>query len=81
MVVFSWAADQTRDKESTDLAAKGVETVKKQDVRARIEEIGIIPAVRTPSAEDARFAAEIVNHCRNHRDGARSNGSNRRSNA
>jgi 2-dehydro-3-deoxyphosphogluconate aldolase/(4S)-4-hydroxy-2-oxoglutarate aldolase len=35
--------------------------VKKQEVRARIEEIGIIPAVRTPSAEDARFAAEIVN--------------------
>ena len=54
--------------------------MKKQDVRARIEKIGIISAVRTPSAEDARFAAEIVNHCRNHRDGARSNGSNRRSN-
>jgi 2-dehydro-3-deoxyphosphogluconate aldolase/(4S)-4-hydroxy-2-oxoglutarate aldolase len=35
--------------------------VKKQEVRARIEEIGIIPAVRTPSAEGARFAAEIVN--------------------
>ncbi len=33
----------------------------KQDVRARIEEIGIIPAVRTSSAADARFAAETVN--------------------
>ncbi len=35
--------------------------MKKQEVRARIEEIGIIPAVRTSSAADARFAAETVN--------------------
>jgi hypothetical protein len=35
--------------------------VKKQEVHARIEEIGTIPQVRTSSAEDARFAAEIVN--------------------
>jgi 2-dehydro-3-deoxyphosphogluconate aldolase/(4S)-4-hydroxy-2-oxoglutarate aldolase len=34
--------------------------MKKETVRARIEEIGIIPAVRTSSAEDARFAAEEV---------------------
>jgi len=32
----------------------------KKQVRARIEEIGIIPAVRLASAEDARFAAEAV---------------------
>jgi 2-dehydro-3-deoxyphosphogluconate aldolase/(4S)-4-hydroxy-2-oxoglutarate aldolase len=32
----------------------------KHFVRARIEEIGIIPAVRTSSADDARFAAETV---------------------
>jgi 2-dehydro-3-deoxyphosphogluconate aldolase/(4S)-4-hydroxy-2-oxoglutarate aldolase len=32
----------------------------KEEVRARIEEIGIIPAVRSSSAEDARFAAESV---------------------
>jgi 2-dehydro-3-deoxyphosphogluconate aldolase/(4S)-4-hydroxy-2-oxoglutarate aldolase len=32
----------------------------KQEVRARIEEIGIIPAVRVTSAEDALFAAETV---------------------
>jgi 2-dehydro-3-deoxyphosphogluconate aldolase/(4S)-4-hydroxy-2-oxoglutarate aldolase len=32
----------------------------KQEVRARIEEIGIVPAVRVSSAEDARFAAEAV---------------------
>jgi 2-dehydro-3-deoxyphosphogluconate aldolase/(4S)-4-hydroxy-2-oxoglutarate aldolase len=32
----------------------------KHGVRARIEEIGIIPAVRTASADEARFAAETV---------------------
>jgi 2-dehydro-3-deoxyphosphogluconate aldolase/(4S)-4-hydroxy-2-oxoglutarate aldolase len=35
--------------------------LKKQEVRARIEEVGIIPAIRTSSAEDACFAAETVN--------------------
>jgi 2-dehydro-3-deoxyphosphogluconate aldolase / (4S)-4-hydroxy-2-oxoglutarate aldolase len=34
--------------------------MKKEEVRARIQEIGIIPAVRVSSAEDARFAAEAV---------------------
>ena len=32
----------------------------KQDVRRRIEEVGIIPAVRVSSSEDALFAAEAV---------------------
>jgi 2-dehydro-3-deoxyphosphogluconate aldolase/(4S)-4-hydroxy-2-oxoglutarate aldolase len=32
----------------------------KEDVRARIEEFGIIPAIRLSSIEDARFAAEAV---------------------
>ena len=32
----------------------------KQDVRARIEEIGIIPAVRVSSVEEALFAAESL---------------------
>src|SRR5580700_9590564 len=32
----------------------------KQVVRARIEEIGIVPSVRVSSAEDARFAAEAI---------------------
>jgi 2-dehydro-3-deoxyphosphogluconate aldolase/(4S)-4-hydroxy-2-oxoglutarate aldolase len=32
----------------------------KDAVRARISEIGIIPSVRTSSADDARFAAETV---------------------
>jgi 2-dehydro-3-deoxyphosphogluconate aldolase / (4S)-4-hydroxy-2-oxoglutarate aldolase len=35
--------------------------VKKDEVRARIEEVGIIPAVRVSTAEEARFAAETVN--------------------
>jgi len=34
--------------------------MKKEEIRARIEEIGIIPAVRVSSAEDARFAAEAI---------------------
>jgi 2-dehydro-3-deoxyphosphogluconate aldolase/(4S)-4-hydroxy-2-oxoglutarate aldolase len=32
----------------------------KQTVRARIEDIGIIPSVRTSSSDDARFAAETI---------------------
>jgi 2-dehydro-3-deoxyphosphogluconate aldolase/(4S)-4-hydroxy-2-oxoglutarate aldolase len=32
----------------------------KQAIRARIEEVGIIPSIRTRSADDARFAAETV---------------------
>jgi 2-dehydro-3-deoxyphosphogluconate aldolase/(4S)-4-hydroxy-2-oxoglutarate aldolase len=32
----------------------------REQIRARIEEIGIIPAIRVSSAEDARFAAEAV---------------------
>jgi 2-dehydro-3-deoxyphosphogluconate aldolase / (4S)-4-hydroxy-2-oxoglutarate aldolase len=35
--------------------------MKKNEVHARIEEIGIIPGVRATSAVDARFAAEAVN--------------------
>ena len=34
--------------------------MKKEEVRARIEEVGIIPAVRLFSSEDALFAAEAV---------------------
>ncbi len=34
--------------------------MKRDDVRARIEEVGIIPAARLSSAEDALFAAEAV---------------------
>lgn len=34
----------------------------KEQVRAKILEVGIIPAVRTASAEDAQFAAQTVAH-------------------
>src|SRR5580700_6085021 len=34
--------------------------MKKEEVHARIEEIGIVPAVRTSSAENAKYAAEAV---------------------
>jgi 2-dehydro-3-deoxyphosphogluconate aldolase/(4S)-4-hydroxy-2-oxoglutarate aldolase len=36
--------------------------MKKEEVQARIEEIGIVPAVCLSSAEDARFATEAVSH-------------------
>jgi len=34
--------------------------MKKEEVRAKIEEVGIVPGVRTSSAAEARFAAETV---------------------
>ena len=34
--------------------------MEKQEVRARIEEIGIVPAIRVASSEEARFAAAAV---------------------
>lgn len=34
--------------------------MKKEEVRARIEEIGIVPAIRVASIEEARFAAAAV---------------------
>ena len=37
--------------------------MKKAEVRARIEEIGIIPGIRVATPEHARFAAEAVNRC------------------
>jgi 2-dehydro-3-deoxyphosphogluconate aldolase/(4S)-4-hydroxy-2-oxoglutarate aldolase len=36
--------------------------MKREVVRARIEEIGIVPAVRFRSAEDARFATQAISH-------------------
>jgi len=34
--------------------------VNKNEVRSRIEQVGIIPSVRVSTAEDAMFAAEAV---------------------
>jgi 2-dehydro-3-deoxyphosphogluconate aldolase / (4S)-4-hydroxy-2-oxoglutarate aldolase len=36
--------------------------MKKQDLRSRVEEVGLVPVIRTSSAEDARFAVEEVAH-------------------
>jgi 2-keto-3-deoxy-6-phosphogluconate aldolase len=36
--------------------------VTRAKVRARIEEIGIVPAIRGSSSDDAIFAAETVYH-------------------
>lgn len=36
--------------------------MRREEVQARIEEIGIVPAVRLSSAEDARFATDAVSH-------------------
>jgi len=38
----------------------GIHAMTRDTVRQRIQQIGIIPALRTASAEDARFAAETV---------------------
>ena len=34
----------------------------KQELRSRVEEVGLVPVIRTSSAEDARFAVEEVAH-------------------
>jgi 2-dehydro-3-deoxyphosphogluconate aldolase/(4S)-4-hydroxy-2-oxoglutarate aldolase len=34
----------------------------KQELRARVEEVGLVPVIRTASAGDARFAIEEVSH-------------------
>lgn len=36
--------------------------MKKQELRSRVEEVGLVPVIRTSSAEDARFAVEEVAH-------------------
>ncbi len=36
--------------------------MQKQELRARVEEVGLVPVIRTSSAEDARFAVEEVSH-------------------
>ena len=36
--------------------------MERHEVRARIESVGIIPAIRVSSAEDTRFAATAI-HC------------------
>jgi 2-dehydro-3-deoxyphosphogluconate aldolase / (4S)-4-hydroxy-2-oxoglutarate aldolase len=42
--------------------AKDTISMTKEEVRARIEEVAIVPAVRFRSTEDARFATQAVSH-------------------
>ena len=59
----AWASNHNKGgKEQGFLrgTAKGAGAMKREEVRARIEELGIIPAVRASCAEDASFAAEAV---------------------
>jgi len=42
------------------MATKGTGSTKREEIRARIAEVGIIPAIRVSSAEDALFVAEAV---------------------
>lgn len=42
------------------IAAQGAGSVNKQEVRNRIEELGIIPSIRVSTTEDAVLAAEAV---------------------
>jgi 2-dehydro-3-deoxyphosphogluconate aldolase/(4S)-4-hydroxy-2-oxoglutarate aldolase len=51
---------QTKSWKGKDAEQQGVGLLKKEAVRARIEELGIIPAVRASSAGLARYAAEAV---------------------
>jgi 2-dehydro-3-deoxyphosphogluconate aldolase / (4S)-4-hydroxy-2-oxoglutarate aldolase len=45
----------------TDMAlAERTSPMTKEHVRDKIHEVGILPGVRTSSAEDARFAAETI---------------------
>jgi 2-dehydro-3-deoxyphosphogluconate aldolase / (4S)-4-hydroxy-2-oxoglutarate aldolase len=39
-----------------------VSTMNKQELRNRVEEVGLVPVIRTSCAEDARFAIEEVAH-------------------
>src|SRR6202171_4200595 len=41
-------------------ASRGKNSMEKEKVCAKIQEVGIVPAVRTSSAEEALFASEVV---------------------
>jgi 2-dehydro-3-deoxyphosphogluconate aldolase/(4S)-4-hydroxy-2-oxoglutarate aldolase len=41
---------------------EGISTMDKQELRSRVDEVGLVPVIRTSSAGDARFAVEEVAH-------------------
>src|SRR5260370_38459335 len=43
-------------------AFRGKVNMKKEELRAQVEEVGIVPVIRTSSADDARFAVEEIAH-------------------
>src|SRR5260370_7555194 len=43
-------------------AFRGKVNMKKEELRARVEEVGIAPVIRTSSADDARFAVQEFAH-------------------
>lgn len=47
---------------STGWAPGSASAMNKEDLRKRVEEVGLVPSIRTSSAEDARFAVEEVAH-------------------
>jgi 2-dehydro-3-deoxyphosphogluconate aldolase / (4S)-4-hydroxy-2-oxoglutarate aldolase len=44
------------------LLQEAAQHMKKQELRKRVEEVGLVPVIRTSSAKDARFAVEEVAH-------------------
>jgi 2-dehydro-3-deoxyphosphogluconate aldolase/(4S)-4-hydroxy-2-oxoglutarate aldolase len=50
------------ERASSAGAFGGPPAMKKQELRRHVEEVGLVPVIRTSSAEDARFAVEEVAH-------------------
>jgi 2-dehydro-3-deoxyphosphogluconate aldolase / (4S)-4-hydroxy-2-oxoglutarate aldolase len=64
-----WAQNDDGDSKTSTFAttflyfggtSPGENPMEKERVLAKIQEVGIVPAVRTSSAEEARFASEVV---------------------
>src|SRR5580658_4949791 len=61
--IFATAADsQSRNKNKNTPAIGRIPIMKKSEVCALIQEVGIVPGIRVSSADDAHFAAESVSH-------------------
>ena len=43
-------------------ASESDSAMQKQELRARVEEVGLVPVIRTSCADDARFAVEEISH-------------------
>jgi 2-dehydro-3-deoxyphosphogluconate aldolase/(4S)-4-hydroxy-2-oxoglutarate aldolase len=56
----SWAPPKISVAHPINVADSAAQTLTREQVRVRIEEIGVIPVIRVASAEDALFAAETI---------------------